>query len=141
MNARHLCMSLVATLLTLLAGVPAAQAESSGEAGDMARMLEQLDMLDQLDQLDRQDFEAAIAKVYACSDARDFGCADVSLATAGTLVYDDASRQALADARTYRGDMQRIAEQEQQRLARQARIQECSDPVPHARSVRGLRRG
>ena len=78
-----------------------------------------------LDQLDRQDFEAAIAKVYACSDARDFGCADGSLATAGTLVYDDASRQALADARTYRGDMQRITEQEQQRLARIQEVTGC----------------
>lgn len=89
-------------------------------------MLNQLEMLDQLDQLDRQDFESVIEQTYQCTDDRDFACADQKLEEAKRLAFDEAASDQVAEARDYRQQIYRIAEEEQRRLALKSRIQECS---------------
>lgn len=120
---------LFALVLAVFVQAVAANQPKPG-SDNMEEMLKQLEMLEQLDQLDRQDFSAAVDKTYECVDTGDFSCADRQLKEAERLVFDEPSRKRLAEARDYRQEMYRIAEEEKKRLAMERRIQECSAKCP-----------
>ena len=129
MKAVHQPPFLFALILTVFAQVASASQTKPGDES-MDEMLKQLEMLEQLDQLDREDFSDALDKAYECADAGDFSCADRQLKEAERLIFDESSRERLSEAREYRQEMYRIAEEEKKRLAMERRIQECSANCP-----------
>ncbi|NKF24542.1 DUF1682 domain-containing protein [Solimonas marina] len=131
-------MALVAATLAVhaaLADTEPATAEPQAQDGQQ-NMLQLLDQLDQLDKTDRSDFDAAIERVYQCSDKEDFKCADQQLKRAGALVYDDAAKQSLAQASKYRSERYQFMKDEKERVAMQERMSECSDSCPISREYK-----
>lgn len=88
-----------------------------------------LELSQRADKADRQSLQSALAKADACTQARDFACAEAQLAKAARFARNSKDDKLLAGARqSLSGEQQRAAEEarreaqeaENQRLAKQA---------------------
>lgn len=92
----------------------------------VATINDMLDMSEKLDQLDKQDFQAAIDQANACTQRRDFSCANFQIGKAVKLASGSRDQGMLTSARqNMASERARIAEEKRLREEERLRVAEA----------------